>query len=324
MDDTDMTTFLDRITDEALSKEVTGLITRVWGQQGFDSGRGVPCSHPCSLMRADFPKLSSAEYWVGEKTDGTRMFLVIGFRDVGENEGEPFAAFVDRAAHMYDVKVNVSDEYLCGTVFDGELVVLPDGELDYVIFDTVAACGYDTKGYLQSQRMAVASAAVEAMQIVTPHMRFRTKVWYPRAEAVDVYESAGAYCDGLILVPEVGALVNGTQYDTFKWKPAAQHTIDFAVDQSNRLWVAHANALRCANAELGVRLTYPGPGLGAAYASKRLVIVECLCVRTGPSRWDATVVRVREDKTRPNSLRVARATLLNIGEKVEPLELVSA
>jgi len=327
---------LDQVTDQSRIDEVVAFCGQMWSIPTTPTS--MPCSNPCSLMRSNLKRINTNQYWVGEKTDGVRMFLVMGFREGADGEDHEYAVLVDRAFRIYNVLMESNyDNYYAGSLFDGELVTLEDGSLLYVVFDVVAASGYDMKGFQQSQRMLVARAAFENigtehqqkrnLMFVDPPIQTKTKVWHPLSEAMEVFQSAD-HCDGLILVPETGRLMNGTQTDTFKWKEANKHTIDFLLDDTGMLWVMQAqkpiSAITSARVHF-IQTSVSQPFMEAAATATTGggagVLVECECLPAEDGAWTAVPIKIRTDKDRPNSVGVARATLCNILENIGVHEL---
>lgn len=292
---------------------------QIWGTT--TTPQTMPCSNPCSLMRSDLSRLHRNQYWVGEKTDGVRMFLVMDVHIDAAGEEHEYAVLVDRAFRMFNVLLEAPEIYYTGSLFDGELVVIDSEHMFYVPFDVVAASGYSLKAYPYSQRTDVTRTAFDTIQFMDPPIVTRPKLWHPLTDAVKVFTRA-ENCDGLILVPELGELVNGTQSDTFKWKEAQKHTIDFLLDGAGKLWNSHGGQLVNATVALKIKFSKGYENYTAA-GEQHPVLVECRCVPTvGKNEWSAIPVKMRTDKNHPNSLHVARLTLQNIQENIQLSELI--
>lgn len=291
----------------AVASDVEEMLPQLWGLV-HPSSKRVPCNHPCSLMRADVPKLSAHKYWVGPKTDGVRTFLLLSF--TGD---EDYAVFVDRANNMQRCRLTARMDVYSGTLLDGELVTHADGTTTYLVFDAIAVNGYSMTRKLQSERMAEVVRTVSSLSVQDPALSVKVKRWFSLNE-VDLHEVAASAgitpTDGFIFVPEYGQpLRPGQQHDHFKWKPASHHTIDMLWREA-RMWVEKAGVPEPAST-LGITQV----DLGDVDLSEGTV-VECAMTRVNPTEWSAKCVRVRPDKLHPNDARVARLTLQNVDENI--------
>jgi hypothetical protein len=219
---------------------------------------------------------------------------------------------------MYDVLLEATSDYYAGSLFDGELVTAPDGAAVYVLFDVVAATGFDLKAQPHSNRMDVVRAAAESIHILDPPIRFSVKDWHPLVAANTLLrDNTGSAipADGLILVPEQGGLRIGVQHDMFKWKEAEHHTIDFLF--TDGALNVHVNGTAVPASSIGVTLDSKWDAQITEGS-----VVECKCTRHGDA-WLAEPVCVRTDKTRPNDRRIALLTLQNVDEAITVNELVA-
>lgn len=306
---------MEPLQNEHLKLEIKQFCCQLWSLP--DVSISMPCSNPCSLMRKDIALLKTTQYWVGEKTDGIRMFLLMGvYEDLTGNE-LTYSVLINRAFHIFNIVVKAPDEFYTGSLFDGELVTKDDGEQIYVAFDTIVATGFSMTHCPQSQRIEIARLAFDTFQFT--RIQTMVKQWHPIQNAATVYERA-EHCDGLIFIPENGPLVNGTQHDTFKWKQAEKHTIDFIINATGTLYLMERGMTNDAYDGLGIMLN-PSDGVKTFIPRQGTQIVECECVKHG-EKWIATPIRVRDDKERANSVAVARATLQNICENVQLTEIV--
>jgi hypothetical protein len=313
----------DRLDSSALCQtsstsriaEAKSLLAQLWGLQHPPTR--LPCSHPCSIMRADLPTLWQNEYRVGVKTDGVRMFLLMGWM-LKDGEEHEYAVLIDRAFRMYDVLLEAPMDYYSGSLFDGEFVVSAEGENVYVAFDIIASNGYDLKASPHSERMSVLSSVFANITVVDPPLRCDVKEWYPLSRGPTLAAS-GLPSDGFILVAEHGRLHVGMQRDMFKWKEVSHHTIDFLYGEDGALHVSRNGTSEPAllhGIVLASDAAVPAP-------TERDAVVECSCVRVGDV-WHATPRLVRTDKMYPNDVRVVLLTLQNIEEAVGAEELWSA
>ena len=308
---------MDVLTDNQLKCEIKQFCCQLWSLS--EMSLTMPCSNPCSLMRKDIARLNTKQYWVGEKTDGVRMFLLLGVYDDTNGEEKTYSVLINRAFQIYTIVIDVPDDYYTGSLFDGELVTTESGQFIYTPFDTIVSTGFSMVNYAHSERMAVTRRAFDVIRFITPPMQITVKQWYPIEHAVAVFEKA-VHCDGLIFVPENGPLVNGTQFDTFKWKKSTKHTIDFVLHSSGMLFVMDRGMTTSATELLNIVLANTDHAKTFVPVDSP-IIVECECAKIEVT-WVATPLRVREDKERANSVNAARATLQNITENVELIEII--
>jgi hypothetical protein len=94
-----------------------------------------PVSLPKSLRRKDLEDLLQHDYVVSEKPDGTRFVLFLL-----ETLGRHYSVMIDRQLDVYQLPVAASRGYFRGSIFDGELVSSPTGDL-FLIFDCLCLKG---------------------------------------------------------------------------------------------------------------------------------------------------------------------------------------
>ena len=280
----------------------------------------VPCGNPRSLMRQELAGIAAAEYHVGLKTDGVRMFLYMGHYVSDDGARTNYAVCIDRAFRIYAVNVSTRDAmHYGGSLFDGELT----GGLRYVFFDAVYVSGRDVKQLPFSARISALHASLDHIHVsfdnVPVHVSVKQWTAYQQCELA-VWSAAVRQrsCDGIIFVKENGPVQAGTQPDMFKWKPASHHTIDFMWDlKRKKLVLCDNNGDYVSASRIGVTIQ--------AEWSTRLtthkVVVECIMARTGEDAWSARPVCVRDDKKKPNNINIAALTLRNISENVDLSEI---
>ena len=298
----------------------------------------VPCGNPRSLMRQELPGIAAAEYHVGLKTDGVRMFLYMGHYVSDDGARTNYAVCIDRAFRIYTVNVTTRDvSHYNGSLFDGELLrcdttIGNDSTIGnrsnstgmrFVFFDAVYVSGHDVKQSPFSARMAALRASLNQIHMsfdgVAVHVLVKQWTAYPHCHLA-VWSAAvrERSCDGIIFVKENGPVQAGTQPDMFKWKPASHHTIDFMWDLKRRKLVL------CDNNGDYVSASRIGVTVEAEWSTRltmHKVVVECMMARTGEDTWTARPVCVRDDKKKPNNINIAVLTLRNISENVELAEI---
>jgi len=264
-------------------------------------------------MRADMLKLSRCPYNVSAKADGVRMFLLFSFTDTAD-----YSVFIDRAGTITPLTIVMPLDVHSGTLLDGEYITHPDGTHTYLVFDCIAANGYCMVHKSHSERVTEVVRTVVSVISLQGGLTLKAKRWFPLASANlnDVLASVEAPTDGLIFVPEHGnSLHPGQQTDHFKWKVACDHTIDM-IWRGSELWVHKFGAPEKASLCLGVTEVLPG-----GVVAPEGCVVECRMTPRDSTTWVARFVRIRDDKTTPNDLRVAKLTLQNIFENITLDEL---
>jgi hypothetical protein len=317
---------LSPVTDAALLRDVRDTLLRLWNKPAVALPHNfqVPCTNPCSIMRADLGKLRAraSTYRVGLKTDGTRFYLLCGFLvKVDTDDEEEYMVLVDRSFHVYRFPASGSSDLFEGTLLDGELVARSDGTYEYVVFDAVAAKGYLKKDAPHRARMQAAANVLQ--DVCAADVKLSLKQWSPLSDAVslfnDNFERGAVKCDGLILVPNESPLQAGTQPDLYKWKPAHMHTIDFVYDGHHLMAAMFGKCVVYFEAH---QFEFDG----AEEDVPRDVVIECACTRParGSERevWKIAVKGTRVDKPQPNDVRVVNLTVQNILEAMRVDELV--
>lgn len=337
----------DVLSDTTLIQDARDLINQLWGMRPDTTY--LPCTHPSSVMLADLHQLSRQPYWVGEKTDGERRFLLLGRT---AHDGEHYALTVDRSYTLRRAPGFLSlDPPLDPTFFQGTLLDAELARSELVLFDTVAYKGYRYTQQKHTRRMrplheferqVMARAATVATNTDDGRNgerrridRVRAKAWVPLGQAKDLWEQLrrrGHVVDGLILCPQFGFLKPGRHRTMFKWKPAEAHTVDFILSRrrsespdvpASLLLAADGRIVRGDKVFPGLRLVCDADSAASvtcyAEAHRALpCVVECA---VDPDTLVATIVRVRRDKTTPNDAAVARRTLRNRVEGIDVADL---
>ena len=274
--------------------------------------RWFPGPNPVSLERAFLDALDPRDYWICEKTDGTRcaMLFVLYL-------GHRIAALVDRNLHVYLLPLRaVPEVWFQGTVLDGEVAYDKQAMRHrYLVFDTVMVSGIPQFHRRLSGRL---DALGTAMQDYRAHpadaVGIVVKRFFPLT-ALAAFRgslpSIGARydVDGVVLTPESDAIVYGRHMRLFKLKPfggPAAHTVDFLLAADGVTLQVYAGAGR--HAVVG-KLTEPWGGDAAAAAA---VVVECTPCDDRATGW--RVVKARTDKSTANDMCTFEKTLLNIRE----------
>lgn len=270
-----------------------------------------PGPNPVSLERAFLDALDPRDYWICEKTDGTRCALVFVVY-----LGHRIAALVDRNLHVYLLPLRtVPEVWFQGTVLDGE--VAHDKQAmrhRYLVFDAVMVSGVPRFHRPLSDRLGALGTAMrdyrthpaDAVSVVIKR--------FFRLEALASFQSSlpsirGQYdVDGVVLTPESDQVVYGRHMRLFKLKPfggPAAHTVDFLLAADGVTLQVYAGGGRhAAVGALAERWGGDGGGGG--------VVVECAPADAGATSW--RVVKPRTDKSTANDTFTYEKTLLNIRE----------
>ena len=286
----------------------TALLHALSAISGSRDHRRFPGSNPCSLERADFPKLKAQPYWVCEKTNGLRFLLCCC-----THKSLKVCMLVDRAMQCFLLPLQaVPTAMFQGSVIDCELAFNKvEKQWQLLAFDAYVVSGVPMFHRQFSQRMAALSRAMKVYEYTLGDpVPLKVKSFLPTSmfHAYDDHESnATMYfdIDGLILTPELSHAAIGRHTELFKLK--TKHTVDYLVggngitlcvyDPASKSHV-HVADLRAA--------TTPG------------TIVECLLSGTD-GLWD--VVCVRHDKKTANDRLTYERTLVNMDEQISLHEL---
>lgn len=289
------------------------LINQLWELPAHSTF--LPCCNPTSLLKHNVATLQSQPYFVGEKTDGVRMFLLVGFT---RNSEEEYSVLIDRAYRMYRVALEAPAEMYCGTLLDGEYI---EASNRYVLFDAIASRGYKYSQQTHSRRIAEVRRAASSITFLSPALTLSVKSWYPFHQT-DEWRHLKTIndCDGLIFSPENYALKAGQHPYVFKWK--SDHTLDFVLSVHRDDTSRRHPRLFFTDRGVPVDATHHGFVLVRSGELYELAIdrvpclVECSIDIVDATSMHCHVVRLRTDKTTPNDLRTVRSTVRNIQESI--------
>lgn len=266
-----------------------------------------PGSNPCSLERADFPKLKQQPYFVCEKTNGVRFIVFCcTYNDT------KVCAMIDRAMTIYLLPLQAMPTAMFqGSVFDCELAFNKvDRQWQLLVFDAYVVCGVPLFHKPFSQRMGALGRAMTVYTCVNGDpLPIKIKSFWP-THSFSAYRNIEASAstffdiDGLILTPELSHATIGRHTELFKLK--TKHTLDFVVDARGEKGCVFNPDIQTHEAVAQFRCTQQ-PG----------AIVEC--VRAPDGMWD--VMCVRTDKTTANDRLTYDKTLLNMREAITYDEL---
>lgn len=292
-----------------LDPDAQPLVARLAELMGTRDARRFPGPSPCSLERADYPRMRSQMYWLCEKTDGVRVLMMCTRLD-----SKDVCCLVDRTLAVYLLPLRaVTTAMFQGSVVDCELAHNRlDNAWELLCFDAYVLSGSPVSSRPFSRRI---TCLKRAMQPYEPHaqdcLRLRAKD-FVAITAWDVYmhmasaKSMAYAIDGVILTPEVTPPCSGRCPDLLKLK--TRHTIDFLIGNDGAELGVY-DATKHTHVAVARLLSVP-PGVDPG------AIVEC---ESQDGVWQ--VVCVRHDKTTANDMLTYTKTLVNIKEGITLAEL---
>ena len=319
----------------SLERDAQSLYNSLWARPVHAKHFIAPT--PVSLERKHLGNLLNTHV-VAEKNDGERMMLLVGFPEIAHEDS--YIVFVNRSraltvvarptgkikgsAHFHAEAEPQSIELCNGTLLDGEL--MHDGS--FVIFDCVAAGGYDTKGLTSFQdRLRVARSCCEALQ---PFLTCRVKRFFSVDHCMSVFENPAGPADGLILMPEDEVVRTGRHENMFKWKPASKCTIDL-------MWYNGSEFRAVGDAGQPVSPTMSVGTVSMVPPTPDTPLISNMIYEIGPpappthgathgathgeaSKW--SIIGPRPDKIAANHILTIRRTLRTIRDNILPQEIV--
>jgi hypothetical protein len=266
-----------------MEDEIKKFILEKWNSNNKDR---FPGPQPVSIERCHFNFLKTNDYFVCEKTDGVRHFLVC-FMD---SQGRKICALVNRVFQYALYPLTIPRD----TLLDGEVI----GD-QFIIHDAVCIQGEDLRKMNLDIRL---SRALALTKIIVPgSVKIRVKQMVALRDIQKIHLEKGT--DGVIFTPINEPIRMGTHRTLFKWKPKEKCTIDFLL-RDGKLCIQNESRYEPVQ-------EYHGGGEGTIY--------ECMFDGT---RWTPIITRI--DKKHPNNKRTFERTLVNIQENITFCELVHA
>jgi hypothetical protein len=272
--------------------DVRNYIQASW--ESHDPSR-FPGPQPVSIERRHFPLLKRQPYYVCEKTDGVRYFLIS--LDSG-------VYIVNRAFATETVKIRIPKD----TLLDGELVKTKAGKTLFVVHDAVRTKGESLLNLPLDQRLEKARAVTKGIiKTAAAPFEVRVKTMIPLGSPIPDLNSFEYETDGIVMTPINEPIRMGTHETMFKWKPRDRITIDFQIKNGIELWVQDRGE-PYKEAELHGRNQRSDLPDGT--------IVEC---GYGDVGW--FVEKIRTDKTHANNRRTYFRTCVNLRENIQLEEI---
>ena len=320
-------------TTHPIYKDACSLVNQLW--QLPRKTTYLPVPNPVSILREDMSKLMQSQYYASAKLDGTRYLLLLGMH---ETTGENYAVFIDRAYHMYHVKVMIPESYYQGTLIDGEMVICNEGTIHYVSFDIISREGMDCTQCSYNVRLENLQSCMCIIRLESEEpCAFSCKRCLPMVQLrhlCNEMRDSPLPSDGLIFMPNNVPVQTGMHRSMFKWKES--HTLDFLLKHEGTVDSA---CLHCSGIDgtidsrvLGLQLEHSDM-LKEAMANDSC-IVECKCTllttplpnsfhEQVPIIGTCRIINTRPDKPSPNFERTIRVTINNIKEGISMEDLHS-
>lgn len=307
-----------------------------------------PGCNPVSLSRQTLSQLGDRNYGIALKSDGVRFSLFLTMRQGSTpDQPKPVALMINRAGDMFEVEViAVVDAFDKKTVLEGELVWKQPTEevMLFLVFDCLRNAGEVLidrpfhERYATAERLTYFSEELssaddveqrvdETLSVVltqyTPKIQMRAKVFVGLEHAVTMWKQRGEIdhrVDGIIV----------QDYDS-------KYRFGTAVGGAILKWKAHATLdLQGGSEGQGAKPAASDGALPAAVEGRRLVFRNDSRIRPAAPESiieylvacdDCTVsffaVRVRDDKSAPNSLAVCLATINDVLDDIQPSDLAA-
>lgn len=314
---------------------------------GIQNPRQFPGSQPVTMMRSDIQRLKREDYYVCEKSDGVRALLYV--RRVGEKE---YSFLVDRKLRVVQVRLSLPS--VGESLFDGEVV--ESGGIKYMIFDMMVYNGrvIVKESFLQRLNAAAHFLSLPRREVRREGISLTVKKMHKSYGLSEVYKviiPSLAHCsDGLLFTMVNYPYLFGSSNGYLKWKPWYLNTVDFGikrVDQSlYKLLVVNREGVdvffdyywsdnvmesincigdkRASKKHYTEQIDYDGIDgeIGEFSYIRDEYSIDPSTLSLGMGRW--SLIRVRDDKNRANSLRVALNVMESIREEFGYEELEGA
>lgn len=273
-------------------------INQVWLHDESD----FPGPQPVSIERKHFSILKKNEYMVGLKNDGERFALCMF-----EYKGKYLSCLLDRKGSCYLFQATATKQAFSGTLVDCELV---DNTL-YVL-DVIKICGRDVHKMNFTSRLKESETLISCIKSIKHNFTIQKKEFVNLNHFNKLQDNDKIDTDGYIFVPEKEEVQTGTHNTMFKWKPRLQNTVDFAL-MGNKSYLQNGGKLTW------VKIKMKTDQLNCNIPKDQHIVVECEYV--GEKHWK--VLKVRSDKTLPNSHYTYKKTLINIDENIKENEFTN-
>lgn len=312
--------------NEDLQCTLKKIVLDAWGST--DPHEYFPAPQPVSLRRSDLYKLTRYDYLVCAKSDGTRVLIV----SYSNNN-----YICDRMFQFYKTNVKFNTQPVQGTnvsaILDGELIRNKHGVMHCIVHDIIV---FNDKNLFHDSFPSRYSYADKLLnpECYTPKptddftiikKKFFSFSDLDTLDSMIMHGKIDYNVDGIIFISKYKSIGIYTQYTMFKWKPRELHTVDFKVIVDAQGVTAHAGKANTyvpfatAPLDSDSEKMFVGELAKNCPGFKNGDIVEC--------KYDIindifTPVKLRKDKSHPNSLNTVNKTLMNIKEDITMKELI--
>lgn len=283
-------------------------------------------AQPETLHKSQLVSLLMTPYSVTDKIDGERCLLFI--------RSDGYCYLINRKMQVRSIQVKVGNiDSTANTVLDVELT--SDGKIH--IFDICIYAGTDLRGkeqYNLRARLDMAKLICDNLEM-PKRIFMKTFIWNMEElpELVKKVSATnnedGLERDGLIFTPVNESYPIRPGWDTLlKWKPPSMNSVDFQVVFAQNSEVTPQNSAR-----VSLHVGQPDNSTVPFAPCSRLVadeptmaslwdgcIAECVFSNTDKA-WN--ILRVRQDKVKPNYIRVAQNVWDSLQDPVEIEDLVN-
>jgi hypothetical protein len=286
-------------------------VTRTLISAGRHNPHAYPFGNPVSIEKCHLPIVRSVQYWVTEKTDGTRVCLMFTTSD----KNIPMAVLMDRVGNMYGFPCRCESELFAGSVFDTELVYdALAGTYALYVFDAAMLEGELLRTEGLSERLEIIADVVSSIASNLPNLTLRAKQMFPLSDIPKLLEMThrgGHASDGYILTPErEQASMPGTAWAIFKIKSI--HTLDLLwID--GVLWYGSGEELLRMDALPDWEVEHVATDFTGVSSGS---IVECAVEIVKEGQLKLAVKLPRPDKTVPNNALCVIRTIASIRDAV--------
>lgn len=340
-------TFMDGVRGTSVvsdGKELARIRMKVQRMVGWPSS-GFPGAQPVSMTRENCRLLVDSKYMVSWKADGTRYMLLI--------EDRNHMYFIDRDNSVFQIHgmtfpspKNFREDHIKDTLCDGEMVVDEDKSTKppshvprFLIYDVIVLNGQTRREEkIANQNFEVRFEAIK-QQLVDGRDRairegvldrgsepfgVRRKGFFDLSATEKVMNmNTGHEHDGLIFQPVPDPYTGGQCDRILKWKPPHLNSIDFKC-QIQKFeppgWLAETHAVFFVGGYPPIAFTRKKLNrlLLTTYREYDGKIVECT-MKPGVGQMCEVdqILRIRTDKSHPNSHKTALSVLKSITEPVD-------
>lgn len=295
-----------KILDIRIKKYIKKKVASYWNSNNINS---FPFPNPVSIERKNLSELK--DYCVCAKLDGERYALYITdipnkINHLYSKQFTTYCLLINRKYDIYIINQNIRVK-INETLIDGEL--MDNGA--FVCHDIISTMGKNVMKLNYLERYDNIKCFLTKLIQDFPQNTFKiiSKKIFPISNVEDCYiQNKNFQTDGLIFYPINLPVGFKTQYTLFKWKPRTKHTIDFQIknsifyiyDAPNRKMVDY-----CKDPTFGPKYN----NTICEFAVKERIENE--------NEIEFKFVKIRTDKTNPNTLFTAEKTIFNFIENIK-------